>query len=118
MTRKSITPRSQRETFQKLDGRGLVARRLKAMRQEFADALGGWEALSPQKRQLVKDTAEVVMRRDWVWQQMVSEPESVSGESERRWAWLGNVVRRNLIALGLDRVDAKKGSRMRDLMEE
>ena len=100
-----IGPNSQAKAFGSLDGRGLIARRLKRVEAEFIEALGGPDNLTPQKRQLIRDTAQIIIRREMVWNQMIENPEGISGESERRWLWLANTIRRNLIALGLERLE-------------
>ena len=113
-----IGPTSQRERFGKLDGRGVIAIRLKELRRELAGALGGWDQLSPQRRRLIEDTCQIIVRREMVWKMLVEAPGSVSREMEKHWLWLANTVRRNLQVLGLDKVEAAKGSRMRDVVEE
>ena len=100
-----ISPNSQAKAFGSLDGRGLVARRLKRVEAEFIEALGGPDNLTPQKRQIIRDTAQIIIRREMVWQQMIENPAGIAGEAERRWLWLANTVRRNLIALGLERLE-------------
>ena len=98
-----IGPRSQAKTFRTVDGRGVISRKLRKIESDFSDALGGWQSLTPQKRQLIRDTAQIVVRREMVWHRMVENPDAVSGEAERRWLWLANTVRRNLQVLGLER---------------
>ncbi len=57
-----LGPNSQAESFKSLDGRGIVARRMKAIRHELAEALGGADALSPQQKILIDTIAVRVIR--------------------------------------------------------
>ncbi len=101
-TQLKIGPHSQRESFKKLDGRGAVARRLKALRTEVADALGGEDMLSPQQGILIECLAIRVIRCRMLLARML-DGDDLSAESERRLNWHLANIRRDLQALGLER---------------
>ena len=96
-----IGPASQRKAFKRLDGRGVIARRMKAVERELIDALGGEDALSPQKHLLVTGVAQRVIRIQMLWQQIAMG--DASEEAERRFNWHSNGLRRDLMVLGLNK---------------
>ena len=96
-----IGPNSQRFALGSLDGRGAVARRLKRIQRELSDALGGEAELSPQKRMLIANIAQRALRCEMLWQQIVEG--RAASESERRYNWFLNGLRRDLAAIGLER---------------
>ncbi len=97
-----IGPTSQLETFRKLDGRGVVARRMKAIRHELAEALGGADALSPQQKILIDTIAVRVIRTKMLTAAMLGG-DGLSAEAERRLNWHLASLRRDLVALGLEK---------------
>ena len=98
-----IGPHSQRHVLMKLDGRGKVARRMRAIRDELVAAVGGPDAISPQQRMLIDGIARRSIRCDMIWQQMLVDPAGVSAEAERRFNWHDNALQRGLKELGLER---------------
>ncbi len=109
-----IGPHSQRESFKKLDGRGAVARRLKALRNELADALGGEDMLSPQQGILIEVLSIRVIRCRRLLARMV-DGDDLSAEGERRLSWHLASIRRDLQALGLEK-RAKTPPRLAELL--
>ncbi len=97
-----IGPTSQLETFRKLDGRGVVARRMKAIRDDLGEALGGDDVLSPQQRLLIDVVTVRVIRCQMLTAAMLSN-DGLSAEAERRLNWHLASIRRDLQALGLEK---------------
>ncbi len=102
-----LGPHSQRESFGKLDGRGVVARRLKTVRVEITEALGGEGALSPQQAILIEGLALRVIRCRMLTAAMLGD-DGLSAEAERRLNWHLASIRRDLVALGLERRAARE----------
>ncbi len=98
-----VGPNSQREIFVRLDGRGTIARRMKAIRAALIDALGGGEVISPQQLMIIESIAERRVRADMIFAAMMAHPESVSIENERRYYWHTSAIDRALRTLGLHR---------------
>ena len=99
-TRAKVGPHSQRLALGSIDGRGLIARRMKALRAELTAAIGG--APTPQQRLLIEGVAIRLTRIRMIWAQMVEDPAAVAEETERRMTWYLNGLRRDLVALGLE----------------
>ena len=93
----------QRGKFAKLDGRGEVARRLRTIRADLIDALGGDAAITPQQMLLIEGIAQRAVRCEMIWRQMMTAPEGVATETERRWNWHRSGLERALAQLGLQR---------------
>ena len=108
-THPRLGPHSQAKSFRKLDGRGVVARRLKAVRGELAAALGGDGALSPQQGILIEGLALRVIRCRMLTAQMLND-DGLSAEAERRLNWHLASIRRDLVALGLEKRAAQSPS--------
>ena len=109
-----IGPTSQLETFRKLDGRGVVARRMKAIRDDLGEALGGDDVLSPQQRLLIDVVTVRVIRCQMLTAAMLSN-DGLSAEAERRLNWHLASIRRDLQALGLEK-RAKTPPRLAELL--
>ena len=107
-----LGPHSQAASFRKLDGRGVVARQMKAICDDLAGALGGWEALSPQKKLLIDCIAVRVMRVRMLTAPMLGG-DGQSAEAERCLNWHLASIRRDLTVLGLE----KRGPRQPTLKE-
>ena len=90
-----VGPTSQQKTFRKLDGRGVLARQLRRIREELAEALGG--DLSPQQNILLEGLAVRVLRCRMLTADMLNG--GISAELERRLNWHLASVRRDLVAL-------------------
>ena len=101
-TRPVIGPRSQAESFRSLDGRGVIARRMKATAAELAEALGGKAGLSPQQRIIIDIVSTRIVRCQMLTSAMLGG-EGLSDEGERHLNWHLGSIRRDLQALGLDR---------------
>ena len=97
-----IGPTSQLETFRKLDGRGVVARRMRAIRDDLGEALGGEDVLSPQQRIIIDIVAVRMTRCQMPTAAMLSD-DGLSAEAERRLNWHLASLRRDLQALGLEK---------------
>ena len=97
-----LGPNSQAQSFRKLDGRGIVARRMKAIRVDLADGLGGWDTLSPQQRIIIDIVAVRMIRCQMLTAAMLGD-DGLSSEAERRLNWHLASIRRDLSALGLER---------------
>ena len=97
-TRPPIGPHSQAQSFRKLDGRGTVARRLKARVNEISADYGGCDALSVAQRRLVEQIAQ----REWAAAQIFGElAEGTASERDRRtYNWLLNGIGRDFARLG------------------
>ncbi len=102
-----VGPNSQAESFKSLDGRGIVARRMKAIRHELAEALGGADALSPQQKILIDCIAVRAIRTKMLTAQMLGG-DGLSAEAERRLNWHLASIRRDLVALGLEKRAAQQ----------
>ena len=107
-----LGPNSQAESFRKLDGRGIVARRMKAICADLAEGLGGWDTLSPQERIIIDIVAVRMIRCQMLTAAMLGG-DGLSAEAERRLNWHLASVRRDLSALGLE----KRGPRQPGLVE-
>ena len=97
-----LGPHSQAESFRKLDGRGVVARRMKAIAADLADGLGGWDTLSPQQRIIIDVVTVRAIRCQMLTAQMFSD-DGLSSEAERRLNWHLASIRRDLATLGLEK---------------
>lgn len=97
-----LGPNSQALSFRKLDGRGIVARRMKAIRDDLADGLGGWDTLSPQRRIIIDIVAVRMVRCQMLTAAMLGG-DGLSAEAERRLNWHLASIRRDLVTLGLER---------------
>ncbi len=102
-----LGPNSQAESFKSLDGRGIVARRMKAIRGDLVEALGGEGALSPQQAILIEGLALRVIRCRMLTAQMLGG-NGLSAEAERRLNWHLASIRRDLVALGLEKRAAQQ----------
>lgn len=100
--RSLLGPNSQAETFRKLDGRGIVARRMKAIRDDLSEALGGEKILSPQQRLIIDIVTVRVIRCQMLTATMLGD-DGLSAEAERRLNWHLASLRRDLQALGLEK---------------
>ena len=97
-----LGPNSQAESFKSLDGRGIVARRMKAIRDDLADGLGGWDTLSPQRRIIIDIVAVRMVRCQMLTAAMLGDA-GLSTEAERRLNWHLASIRRDLKVLGLEK---------------
>ncbi len=97
-----LGPHSQAVSFRKLDGRGVIARRMKAHAAELAAALGGWDTLSPQKKILI-DAITVRSIRCQMLSAAMFGGDGLSAEGERCLNWHANALTRDLKILGLER---------------
>ena len=97
-----LGPHSQAESFKSLDGRGIVARKMRAIRDDLGEALGGWGTLSPQKKILINIISVRVIRCQMLTTAMLGG-NGLSAEGERCLNWHMGSVRRDLAVLGLDR---------------
>ena len=107
-----IGPNSQVESFRKLDGRGIVARKMRAIRDDLADGLGGWNTLSPQRRIIIDIIAVRMVRCQMLTAAMLGD-DGLSNEAESCLNWHLASIRRDLTVLGLDR----RGPRQPSLAE-
>ena len=98
-----VGPNSQRDTIAKLDGRGKVARRMKTIRMALIEALGGDNVVTPQQRLVIENITERRVRADMIFGAMMTNPECVSLENERRYYWHTSAIDRALKTLGLER---------------
>ena len=101
-TTAKIGPRSQRSSFRKLDGRGVVARRYKGIQDALIGALGGEDALTPQQRLIVEQAAFKLIRVRMIVERLLAEPDKVSPSTEKFCIWYSNSARRDLQALGIE----------------
>lgn len=101
-TRPRVGPHSQRGILARLDGRGELARRMRDIRNELIDALGGQDHVTPQRKLLVDGLCYRVIRSQMLIAAAVMH-EGFSEENDRRINWHLNGVRTDLLALGLDR---------------
>lgn len=99
-----LGPHSQAKSFKSLDGRGIIARRMKAIRDDLADSLGGWDALSPQKKILIDAITVRSIRCQMLTVAMLGV-DGLSAEGERCLNWHANALTRDLKTLGLERHD-------------
>ena len=97
-----LGPCSQAKSFKSLDGRGVVARRMKVIRDELGEALGGEDVLSPQQRIIIDIVAVRVIRCQMLTAAMLGD-DGLSTEAERRLNWHLASIRRDLAALGLEK---------------
>ncbi|MCZ6721302.1 MAG: hypothetical protein O7A65_07155 [Proteobacteria bacterium] len=100
----SIGCHSQSESFQRLDGRGRIARRLKAVTSDLTAALGGPEGVTPQQKLIIDQCAVQTVRLTMLANAFLVSDEQVPLETERRYAWHSNALVRNLVKLGLHQV--------------
>ena len=107
-----VGPNSQAESFRSLDGRGIVARRMKEIQAELAEALGGRDQLSPQQRIIIDGLSVRIIRSRMLTAEALGG-DGLSDEGERRLNWHLGSIRRDLLALGLDR----RGDRVPSLAE-
>ena len=111
-----IGPHSQRHVLMKLDGRGMVARRLRTIKSELIEAVGGTDALTPQRALLIDAIAMKTTRAEMLWSRLMSAPAEATDENERRLSWYLNGLRRDLAVLGLDRRDSTRPPRLSELL--
>ena len=97
-------------------GRGKVARRLRTIKSELIEAVGGTDALSPQRALLIDAIAMKTTRAEMLWSRLMAAPAEVTDENERRLSWYLNGLRRDLAALGLDRYDSTPPPRLGELL--
>ena len=107
-----LGPHSQAQSFKSLDGRGIVARRMKAIAADLADGLGGWGTLSPQQRIIIDIVAVRMVRCQMLTAAMLGG-DDLCTEAERRLNWHLASIRRDLAVLGLE----KRGPRQPTLAE-
>ena len=113
-SRSLLGPNSQAESFRKLDGRGVVARRMRAIRDDLSEALGGEDVLSPQQRIIIDIVAVRMVRCQMLTAAMLRD-DGLSAEAERRLNWHLASIRRDLQALGLEK-RAKTPPRLAELL--
>lgn len=104
-----IGPTSQAKSFKRLDGRGKIARRLRTITGEIIEALGGDEAMTPQKRLLITIAAQKAVRAEMIFQRLVTEPNSAE-TTDRYWIGVVNSLARDLQLLGLEHVEKQPPS--------
>ena len=97
-----IGPHSQAKIFRSLDGRGVIARKMKTIAAELADALGGKDTLSPQQKILIDAITVRSIRCQMLTVAMMSD-DGLSYEGERCLNWHANALTRDLKTLGLER---------------
>ncbi len=102
-----LGPHSQAASFLKLDGRGIIARQMKVIRSDLVEALGGDGALSPQQDILIEGLALRVIRCRMLTAAMLGG-DGLSAEAERRLNWHLASIRRDLVALGLEKRAARE----------
>jgi hypothetical protein len=100
--RKKIGPHSQRGTLAKLDGRGLIARRMRGLKDELVAALGGLEVLSPQKILIIQGLCWRVVRCEQLLTDSLAEGEVAVSAEQRISAHL-SAIRQDLLAIGLEK---------------
>ncbi len=102
MTRKryGIGPHVRRLRPEVLDGRTRLGREIRDTRRAIVAALGGEKALTPHQRLLVDRAVEKSVRCAMIFDRMVEDGD-LAGESERRYIWYANSLRRDLTALGI-----------------
>jgi hypothetical protein len=102
LCRKKIGPHSQRGTLAKLDGRGVIARRMRAIKDELLEALGGVDAISPQKLMILNGLAWRAVRCEMLLSDSLSRGEVAIAAEQLITSHL-NGIRRDLEAIGLER---------------
>ena len=75
---------------------------MKAIRDDLADGLGGWDTLSPQQRIIIDIIAVRMVRCQMLTAAMLGD-DGLSNEAERRLNWHLASIRRDVAALGLEK---------------
>ncbi len=109
-TQPKIGPSSQAATWQKIDGRGVVARRLRAYRDELTEHVGG--SPSATERVLIDRAAMLRVQLELMDQRSLKGAPLPDHTARSYIAW-SNALRLVLQALGLER----RGPRQKSLAE-
>ena len=97
---RTLGPNSGALRLRSLDGRTYLGKFTKTVRAELVSALGG--APSPGQC-IIIDMAVVKIARLRMLSEHILLGELPAEEADRRFTWFSNSLRRDLIALGLDR---------------
>lgn len=80
-----------------------MARRMKLIRAELMDALGGPEIVTPQRQLIIEGLSFRVIRAQMLIVDALNDSEGFTEEADRRVNWHLNAIRADLQTLGLDR---------------
>ena len=75
---------------------------MNANKKELVEAVGGANALTPQRALLIDAIAMKATRAEMLWCRLMTAPAEVTDENERRLSWYLNGLRRDLAVLGFD----------------
>jgi hypothetical protein len=97
-----IGPNSSPARLAKIDGRCREAKFMRQVRSELIAALGGADRVAIGQHMLVGLIATKALRLAMMTERMLAGGE-IAFEMDRRFGWYSNSLRRDLMALGLDR---------------
>lgn len=103
MTSKAVGPHSAAERLRSVDKRTRLGRYMCTFRSALLDALGGVEGTTPQRAMLIELAVTRAARLHLLAPSILAG--DASEESERRWCWHANGLRRDLALLGLERME-------------
>ncbi len=107
-----VGPASQAETYQRLDGRGVIARTIKRHERELIEHLGGEAVVTVAQRCLVERAARLRVHLHLMDQRIMAGAPLADHASRQYVAW-SNALRLVLQAVGLER----RGPRQPSLAE-
>ena len=97
----NIGPNSSARRLENIDGRRWQSKFLVEVRTELTATLGGPEHATYGQQMLVGLASVKALRLQLISEEIMSGNASL--ENERRFVWFSNSLRRDLMALGLDR---------------